>query len=140
MCSAPERGSVACCPCGFILRTPLDDELTHGLRTVVLERFSIVGMTAITAILAGGIVNAWARWNSLDALVASAWGEILLAKVVLFGALLAIAVVNRFVLMPRVPADDHVLERLARNVAVEQACGLVILAAAAMLGILAPPA
>jgi putative copper export protein len=63
-----------------------------------------------------------------------------MAKVFVFMALIILAGANRFFLMPRLPSDGGVLERLARNVALEQACGLVILAAAAVLGILAPPA
>jgi putative copper resistance protein D len=106
---------------------------------VVLRRFSAVGMFAIAIILAGGLINLWARWNSLDALVASAWGKVVLAKVLGFVVLVALAMMNRFVLMQRF-AQASSRARLTRNVVAEQAGGLAILAAAAVLGILPPPA
>jgi copper resistance protein D len=107
---------------------------------IALRRFSAVGMFAIAIILAGGLVNLWARWNSLDALLASAWGKVLVAKLIGFVALVAVAIVNRFVLMPRLPMQASPRTRLMRNVVAEQAGGLAILAAAAILGILPPPA
>ncbi|MBV9393297.1 MAG: copper homeostasis membrane protein CopD [Methylobacteriaceae bacterium] len=105
-----------------------------------LQRFSAVGMLAILSILAGGLVNAWARWNSFDVVLSSAWGKILIVKAVGFVALLALAFANRFVLMPRLAETGALRGKLARNVAAEQALGLAVLAAAAVLGILPPPA
>jgi putative copper resistance protein D len=107
---------------------------------IALYRFSAVGILAIAIILAGGLINAWARWNSLDALVASAWGKVLIIKALGFIALVALATVNRFVLMPRLDAARSAPTRLVRNVVAEQVTGLAILAAAAILGILPPPA
>jgi putative copper resistance protein D len=105
-----------------------------------LRRFSTLGMFAIAMILAGGFINAWARWSSLDALVASAWGRVVVAKVLGFAALVALAAVNRFLLMPRLATNGAAPMRLTHNVVAEQAGGLLILAAAAILGILPPPA
>jgi putative copper resistance protein D len=105
-----------------------------------LRRFSALGMLAIALILLGGLVNAWARWQALDTLVASAWGRVLIFKILGFAALVALAAANRFVLMPRLAADSSARLRLARNVVAEQAIGLIILAAAAALGVLPPPA
>jgi copper resistance protein D len=107
---------------------------------IALRRFSAVGMFAIAIIFAGGLINLWARWNSLDALLASAWGKVLVAKLLGFIALVAVAIVNRFILMPRLPMQASPRIRLMRNVVAEQAGGLAILAAAAILGILPPPA
>jgi putative copper resistance protein D len=105
-----------------------------------LYRFSAVGMFAIAIILAGGLINAWARWNSLDALLAGAWGKVLMAKALGFACLVALAFANRFVLMPRLAAAGALRAILTRNVVAEQAVGLAVLAAAALLGILPPPA
>jgi putative copper resistance protein D len=107
---------------------------------IALRRFSAVGMFAIAIILAGGLINLWARWNSLDALLASGWGKVVVAKLLGFIALVAVAIVNRFVLTPRLPMRASAHTRLMRNVVAEQAGGLAILAAAAILGILPPPA
>jgi putative copper export protein len=47
---------------------------------------------------------------------------------------------NRFFLMPRLAANGSARTRLTRNVVAELAGGLLVLAAAAILGILPPPA
>jgi putative copper resistance protein D len=105
-----------------------------------LRRFSMLGMFAIALIVAGGLINAWVRWNSLEVLVATAWGKVLIAKLLGFAVLVVLAAMNRFVLMQRLASDTSARDRLARNVLAEQAGGLAILAAAAILGILPPPA
>jgi putative copper resistance protein D len=108
--------------------------------TLALQRFSALGMAAIAMILAGGLINASARWNSLDALVASLWGRVLIVKMIGFVLLVVLAALNRFVLMPRLAPNGSARMRLTRNILAEQAGGLLILAAAAILGILPPPA
>ena len=107
---------------------------------IALHRFSAAGMLAIAIILAGGLINAWARWNSLDALVASTWGKVLIVKALGFIALVALASVNRFILMPRLAGHTSARTALLGNAVAEQAVAVPILAAAAVLGILPPPA
>jgi putative copper resistance protein D len=105
-----------------------------------LHRFSIIGMAAIALLLAGGLVDASSRLGSPTAFVASAWGRVVVCKIVLFLAMITGASVNRFVLMPRLSArPEATMAGLARNIAFEQATGCLVLAAAALLGILTPP-
>jgi copper resistance protein D len=124
-------------PLWLIVRVPNPQDRAID---VALRRFSAVGMFAIAIILAGGLINLWARWNSLDALVASAWGKVVLTKLLGFIVLVALAAMNRFVLMEHFVHDGAARTRLTRNVVAEQAGGLAIVAAAALLGILPPPA
>jgi putative copper resistance protein D len=126
-------------PLWVMLRGPSADGARDGSVAFALYRFSTLGMFAIAMILAGGLINAWARWSSSDALLASAWGRVLIFKVLGFLVLVVLAAVNRFILMPRLAANTSVRLRLTRNVVVEQGAGLIILAAAAILGILPPP-
>ena len=125
-------------PLWLMLREP--DRARDDVAEFALRRFSAVGMLAILGILAGGLINAWARWNSFDLVLASAWGRVLVVKAVGFAVLLAFAFANRFVLMPRLAETGALRANLARNVAAEQAVGLAVVAAAAVLGILPPPA
>jgi putative copper resistance protein D len=104
-----------------------------------LYRFSQTAMIAIAAILAGGLINVWARWRSLEALLASTWGQLVLLKMILFAALLALAIQNRFVLMPRLLANVGSRRHLVGNVVIEQLGAIAILGAASLLGITAPP-
>jgi putative copper resistance protein D len=124
-------------PLWLILREP--DRARDDVVEFALQRFSAVGMLAILSILAGGLINASARWNSFDVVLASAWGKVLIVKAVGFAALLALAFANRFVLMPRLAETGALRVNLMRNVAAEQSVGLAVLAAAAVLGILPPP-
>jgi len=76
----------------------------------------------------------------------SAYGQILLAKLGVFGAMLALAGANRFLLTPRLSAtlDGRGPLRVAVNalrmsVLIETALGFVVLAMVAWLGVLPAP-
>jgi putative copper resistance protein D len=128
-------------PLGFVLagaRRAGGEAVVAAGRAV--HRFSAAGMAAVAALLAGGMVNAYFRLGSLAALATTAWGRLLACKIALFLALVAVAFVNRFVLLPRLPArPEPTMASLARGIVFEQVAGLLALAVAALLGILAPP-
>jgi copper resistance protein D len=106
-----------------------------------LRRFSPVGMIAVSSILVGGVINVISRAASFDAFVTSTWGQIVLIKIAIFSAMIVVAALNRFVLMPLLSTaqPEIALARLARNVTFEQVAGLLILTAAAILGVFHPP-
>ena len=95
-----------------------------------------------------GIVNAWLLVGvaNLPNLTATVYGQLLIAKLVLFGAMLTLASFNRFRLTPAfersITAVDHhgALRGLRRSLAVEASCAVAILALVAWLGTLEPPA
>jgi putative copper resistance protein D len=127
-------------PLGLLLVRVRKGGGASDLAEFALRRFSPVGMIAVASILAGGIVNAISRAGSLDAFVASTWGQIVMLKTVLFTAMIVFAILNRFVLMPHWSAQTEMTAaRLARNIAYEQLAGLLILAASAMLAVFHPP-
>jgi copper resistance protein D len=76
---------------------------------------------------------------------ATLYGRLLIAKLVLFAAMLALASLNRFRLTPgferSIAAADHAraLGALRVSLAVETACAVVILALVGWLGTLEPP-
>lgn len=127
-------------PLGFLVARARRDGEGRGVAVFALWRFSRVGMIAVTAILLGGIVNAISRADSLGAFVASTWGRIVILKIAIISTMIVAAALNRFVLLPRLSAQTEItIARLARNVTFEQAAGLLILAAAAVLGVFHPP-
>jgi putative copper resistance protein D len=80
--------------------------------------------------------------SSLD----TAYGQVLLAKLGVFGAMLALAGANRFLLTPRLSATldgrGHLrtaVSALRASVLIETALGFVVLAMVAWLGVLPPP-
>jgi len=116
----------------------------EDLRNVhdALARFAGVGTLAVGTLTLSGMTNPGLFLSSLD----SAYGQVLLAKLGVFGAMLALAGANRFLLTPRLSAtlDGRGRLRTAVNalrisVIVETALGFVVLALVAWLGVLPAP-
>ena len=91
-----------------------------------------------------GSINTWYLAGSIPALADTDYGRLLLIKVALFLAMVAIAAVNRFWLTPRLVRDASanatrdVLRQLRRNTVIEVVIGAIIIAIVAVLGITPP--
>ena len=110
-----------------------------GVAARSTRRFSALGTVAVAALLISGVANAWYEVREIDALFATEYGRLLLAKLALFAAMLALAAVNRWGLSPRVGAADPVaLRSLARNALLETAMGVAVIAIVGVLGITIP--
>jgi len=112
-------------------------------RTATL-RFSALGVVCVAALIITGAVNTFYLAGSIAALTETDYGHLLLIKVALFVAMIAIAAVNRLQLTPRLAlaangAARKALRQLRRNVAIEIAAGAVVIAVVAVLGV-TPPA
>jgi copper resistance protein D len=109
-----------------------------------IERFSQMGIAVVVALVATGIVNTWILVGSLHALIASAYGQLLMLKIALFAVMLVLAAINRFWVTPRLaqPSGSEVqldgFRLLARNSMIEIALALAIFAIVGMLGTLHP--
>ena len=79
----------------------------HDVAREATRRFSVMGLIAVAALLATGIVNTWYLAGSLPALVGTDYGRWLLLKIALFGAMVATAAVNRQVLTPRLALESN---------------------------------
>lgn len=125
-------------------RTAPDDLAIHR----ALHGFAGLGTLAITLLVLTGLVNSWflvgpARVGQLGA---SLYGQLLIAKLVLFALMLVLAAGNRFRLTPALGSalsggEDprQALRRLRRSVVAETLAGAVLLAVVAVMGTLAPP-
>lgn len=133
-------------PLGFIL---LDYARGVGERTVdvdgILLRFSSMGYVAVAALIVSGLVNSWFLVGSVSNLLKTPYGQILLGKLALFAAMLALAAANRFWLVPQMietrddPGEAAVwLGRLRYHVFGEQFLGLLVLFAVSVLGTMRP--
>lgn len=117
--------------------------LTHR----ALHGFSLVGSVVVGAIVVTGLVNSWmlVGVGNVANLGATFYGRLLIAKLVLFGAMLGLASLNRFRLAPAfersIATSDYrgALGALRASLSVETACAVVILALVAWLGTLEPP-
>jgi copper resistance protein D len=108
------------------------------------QRFSALGVASVGALLASGVVNTWVLAGSVAALFDTGYGRLLLAKIALFLVMVAVAVVNRRVLTPRLVQEfdpavaQSAMRRLRTNCLVEAAIAVVILIIVGALGTLPP--
>lgn len=107
-----------------------------------LARFAGVGTAAVAILTLSGMTNPGFFRASLDA----AYGQLLLAKLGVFGAMLALAGANRFFLTPRLLGTlsgrgklKTAIAALRVSILIETALGLIVLAMVAWLGVLPPP-
>ena len=112
----------------------------------VLSRFAGVGSIVVAALTLSGMFNPGFFLSRLD----SAYGQVLLAKLVLFGMMLMLAAANRFWLTPRLeailagtPHTAHNLKMaiwaLLASILFETLLAFLVLATVALLGAVAPP-
>jgi putative copper export protein/mono/diheme cytochrome c family protein len=104
------------------------------------RRFSTLGLVSVATLLATGIVNTVYLVGSVPGLLGTTYGRLLLAKIVLFVAMVAIAAVNRLRLTPRLTGNGaaNAMRRLRRNSLVEAILGLAVLAIVGALGTIPP--
>ena len=126
-------------PLGVLLRRAVrPDGLAYvPLARAALPHFSQIGYVAVTLLAITGTVNSIMLVGSFGAFVTTPYGRLLAIKIALFLAMIGLALVNRFRLMPRLSSEETALvplRTLSRSVLAEQALGLMILAVVAVLG------
>ena len=91
--------------------------------------------------VASGIANSLLLFENVMSLVTTAYGGLLLAKIVLFLGMLHFAASNRFKLVPVLATftdGENVRQRVRRNIGAELILGLLLIAIVAVLGTLSP--
>jgi putative copper resistance protein D len=113
-------------------------------RTVA--RYGRLGLGCVAVLVASGVVNAAYTLGAPAHLLDSGYGRLLLAKLLLFATLLAVAAVNRWRLTPVIVdhrAAKHAIStarlRMQRLAWLEAGLGVAIVAIAGALGSAAPP-
>jgi copper resistance protein D len=107
----------------------------------VVPRFSQMGYAAVALLAATGAINTLLLVGSTQALVGTPYGRLLGLKILLFLTMVAVALFNRFRLLPclgREAQESTTIAALTRSVLCEQGIGLVILAVVSVLGTLPP--
>jgi copper resistance protein D len=103
----------------------------------VVQRFSVVGVISVGTLLASGIANSCYQVGTLNNLFATAYGQLVLIKIALFAAMIALACVNRFYLTPRL-ASAGAVRRLRHTTLAETGLGFAAVAVVGFLGAMAP--
>ena len=107
-------------------------------------RFSGMGYVAVAILIGSGLINSWLLVGSFANLISTPYGQLLLAKMLLFVGMLGLAACNRFLIVPRlieaneVGEQAFILTRLRRHILVEQALGLFIISIVSALGAMEP--
>ncbi len=107
-------------------------------------RFSALGVISVGTLLVTGIVNTWYLAGSIEALTSTFYGQLLLAKIATFLAMVAIAAANRQYLTPRLVQNESAhesevaaqgaLRQLRRNALIEALAGFAVICMVAVLG------
>jgi copper resistance protein D len=103
----------------------------------VVPRFSQIGYAAVALLAVTGAVNTLLLVGSIQALVGTPYGRLLSLKILLFLAMVTVALFNRFRLLPRLRREAQAsaaATALARSVLFEQGLGFAILAVVSVLG------
>ena len=102
--------------------------------------FSPLGKACVIAMTITAAYQEWQLVGDVPGLVGTAYGEMAIGKLGLFGALFAFAFVNRYTFAPALLGSDPAAARrtLLRSIAVQTGFGLAIVVAAALLSNLPP--
>lgn len=137
-------GALAALTILLLRRAKPDDFAIHR----ALHGFAGLGTLAVSLLVLTGLVNSWflVGPERVSDLGANLYGQLLIAKLVLFVLMLALAAGNRFHLTPRLGSfllgekdPRQALRQLRRSVVAETLVGAVLLAVVAVMGTLAPP-
>lgn len=121
-----------------------------GIAARSLDQFSLIGTICVLVIAATGLINSQmiVGADNLGRSLGSPYGQLLLAKLALFGLMLALAAANRWRLTPALAAaaggnaenidPDPALAAMRRSLLIEAAAALAILALVAWFGTLEP--
>ena len=117
-------------------RSFLREPAAVPLARIVIGRFSQMAFYAVGMVLVGGLVLAILLVGTVDELLMSGYGWVVLAKVSLFAPMVTFVAYNRYRLIPKAaeasdPADA--VRRLTWNVRNETILGVTVLALAALL-------
>jgi putative copper resistance protein D len=120
------------------------DDASLAMARTATMRFSILGIVSVGTLIVTGIVNTFYLAGSVPALLHTDYGRLLVIKIAIFLAMVAIAAVNRLQLTPRlllpagIAASRDALRQLRRNAAIEALAGAAVIAIVAALGTMPP--
>ncbi|HUF52987.1 MAG TPA: CopD family protein [Dehalococcoidia bacterium] len=126
----------------FWSRRSLNEEDRRAVLAAYLQRFSLLAVTSLLLLLGTGLFNGLVELSSFSALIDTAYGRALLAKLLAIVPLLIVAGLNAVVLRPRfvesaARGDAGSTERLRLNlvrlVALEAGLAMVVLAIVGVL-------
>ncbi|WFU08961.1 copper homeostasis membrane protein CopD [Rhizobium sp. CB3090] len=118
-----------------LLNTP--EERAEAL--LALRRFSAVGHGAVALVIASGFVNTMLVLQRLPTNWSSPYQALLAVKIVLVAGMSLLAIINRYILVPRMRHDRaRALSAIRRGSIAEIVLGIAVIALVAVFGMLEP--
>ena len=114
-----------------------NDQAASANALLALRRFSSLGQIAVATILVTGVVNSWLVLDAWPT-GSSPYQALLLAKIALVAIMVALALANRYVLLPRFDTAPYALRLLRWSAVGETIMGLGAVGLVSIFGILAP--
>ncbi len=125
-------------PLGRLVATARRSPVDVARAAAVLLRFSRFGIVAVLMIAVTGVMNTWWMLGGFPDL-SNSYGRVLLLKVGLFSAMVALAALNRRALIRDIATSSgKTLRTLSRNIALEQILGVGVLLDVSALGLMDP--
>ncbi len=98
------------------------------------HRFGQAASIVVPAMILAGLIMAWMLLGDVRALTTTGYGQTLLIKIALVGAVLTLAAANKLHFVPAMQAgDDKAARHLARSIEIETTVILMVLVATATL-------
>lgn len=108
-----------------------------------VARFSRLALVSVAVLGLTGVYQSWIQLQSWNALFETAYGRVLLLKLALFAAMLALGALNRFTTKPallQAPAAEALPPRAVAKIAGEAVLAVVVFAVTGFLTVLPPGA
>jgi putative copper export protein len=108
-----------------------------------VKRFSRLALLSVGVLVLTGAYQSWIQLQSWNALFATAYGRVLLLKLALFAAMLALGAVNRFTTLPallKAAAAEALPPKTVAKIGGEAMLAVVVFAATGFLTVLPPGA
>ena len=102
--------------------------------SIVAHRFGVLAMGYVSLLLSAGVGYAYLLLGDVSLIFTTQYGNVLLLKIVLVAALLSMAALNKFKLVPSLePGWTPNVRRFQRSIQFEIAIALIILTASSLL-------
>jgi putative copper resistance protein D len=100
----------------------------------VAHRFGVLAMGYVSLLLSAGVGYAYLLLGDVSLMLKTQYGNVLLVKIVLVAALLSLAALNKFKLVPSLePKWTPNVRQFQRSIQFEIAIALIILTASSLL-------
>jgi putative copper resistance protein D len=122
----------------FLVLRALENAKDGGDAATALYRFSAIGHAAVALVVFSGVVNTCLVLRQLPINWSSPYQVLLLAKIGCVAVMIGLAIINRYVLVPRLRSTRHALPLLEAATTAEVALGLTAIGLVSFFGMLEP--